>query len=389
MDPIKFTKEEFEKLVAGLVASGLDSKVKELGLDKVDRKFGQPFSLVGVKSQEELEAMSKKEKTARFIKALFYKDMGALAQMKAQSEGVGSEGGFAVPEEWVAEIARIAEDFGLVRKLARHVPMGSDTKNYPTLTTSVAVSFPGENTEGSDSDIVLANVQLLAKTAVGLTVLSNELLADANVSLVDYLSELYAEALAGSEDDQGLTGTGSPFTGILSASGTNVVTAPAGEDTFAEAANPDNLRDMISAVKSSVLPGSVFIMHRSVWGIVQKKKASDGHYFVSVAQPVLNPNSAPQQASLSAVGTIWGYPVYLSDHMPSVSAASTKFIIFGNMRNLWFGDRQTMTASISDSATIGGVNAFAANQSVLRVTERYALAVGLPAGFAVLETNAV
>lgn len=387
MDPIKFNKDEFEKLIVGVAKSALDEKVKELGLDKPRN----PFSAVGVKTDEEIKALNQKEKTARFIKALYFKDMGALAQLKAQSEGVGSEGGFAVPEEWVADIARIAEDYGLVRKLARSVPMGSDTKNYPTLTTSVAVSFPGENTEGTDSDIVLANVQLLAKTAVGLTVLSNELLADANVNLVDYLTELYAEALAGEEDDQGLAGTGSPFTGILSAGGVNTVTAPVGQDTFAEALDPDNLRDMISAVKSSVLPGSVFIMHRSVWGEVQKKKSTlDGQYFVSVAQPVLNPNSA-NSGSLTAVGTIWGYPVYLSDKMPamSASAASTKFVIFGNMRNLWFGDRQMMTASISDSATIGGVNAFAANQSVLRVTERYAIAVGLPAGFAVLETNAV
>ena len=162
------------------------------------------------------------------------------------------------------------------------------------------------------------------------------------------------------------------------------------EDTFAEAANPDNLRDMIAQVKSSVLPGSVFVMHRSVWAIVQKKKASTGgDYFVSVANPVLGPNSAADiRPGILPAGTIWGYPVYLSDKMPSSTAVSTKFVIFGNMRNLWLGDRQQMTMNISDSATIGSTNAFAANQSAVRVTERYAIAVGLPAGFAVLQTAA-
>lgn len=391
MEPVKLDKKEFENLIVGVTKNALEEKIRELGLDKVDRKFGMYApSLVGLKSEDELEKMSKKERVARFVKALYYKDMGALAQVKAQSEGTGSEGGFAVPEEFTADIARIAEDWGLVRKLSRKVPMGSDTRNYPRLATSVSVTFPGENTEGTPSDFVLENVVLNAKTAVGLTVLSNELLADANVNLVNYLAELYGEALAGEEDAQGLVGTGAPFTGIMTATGVNPVVAPTGNSTFAlAAANLDNFREMISAVKVTTLGGAVFVMHPEIWGAVQKSKASTGgDYFASAANPILLPNSSTVANMVG--GSLWGYPVYLSDKMPALgdTAISTPFVIFGNLNNLWFGDRQSVTMAISDSATIAATNAFAANQSVVRVTERFALAVGLPKAFAKLVTSA-
>ena len=47
-----------------------------------------------------------------------------------------------------------------------------------------------------------------------------------------------------------------------------------------------------------------------------------------------------------------------------------------------------MSLSVSDVATVGSVNAYASNQSVVRVIQRTGLAVGLPTGFSVLKTAA-
>jgi len=372
------------------VNSMLDTKMKELGMDKADAKAANiPAAFLGV-SEEDLGKMTKGEKASKFIKAVFHKDMNVLASMKAMNEGTGSAGGFLVPEEYAAEIARIAEDFGLVRKFARKINMGTDTLNLPTLTTNVTVSFPGEAVAGTASDLVLGNTALSAKTAVGLTVLSNELLADANVSLTNILAELFGEALAGTEDEQGLAGTGSPFTGILGNANVNVVTMAAGKDTFSEL-DADDLRDLISAIKPLALSGAGFILHRSVWGVIQKLK-QNSQYVVSLAVPAVGDNAKAGMGGPagSPVGTIWGYPVYLSEKMPAISATaiSTKYIIFGNLSHLWFGDRQQMTLDISNAATIGAANTFATNQSAVRVTERIAIAVGLPTAFAVLRTAA-
>ena len=381
-EEIKLQKQELEKIVADVTKQAVDARVKELG---IDRKFGNSYAGL---SEEKLAAMDKKAKVAEFIKAVFKKDLGSLAQMKAMNEGTGSAGGFIVPEEWAAEVNRIVEDFGLVPKLARRYPMKYDTLRVPRLASSVSVSYPGEATAGTPSQPVFEEVTLLAKTLVGLTAMTNELLEDANVDVVNLLTELFAEAIAGEVDAQGLGTAGAPFTGILEDTGVTVVTAATGDDTFAEAATPDYCRDLIASIKPWALQGAAFIMHRSVWAIIQKKKSSTGgDYFASAANPVLSASATTGYPNAVA-GTLWGYPVYLSDKMPSTSAVSTKFIIFGNLKHLYWGVRKDLSMAISEHATVGSDNLFEKNMSAVRVLTRHSVAVGLPAAFAVLKTAA-
>src|SRR3989344_1261918 len=304
-EKVQMTKDELEGLLAGVASSAIDARIKELGLDKIDRRFGMyPSGLVG-KTDEDIAKMDKGARIAEFVKAVFRKDMASLASLKALNEGTGSAGGFVVPEEWAAEVNRIVDDFGLVPKLSRRYPMKYDTLRIPRLASSVSVSYPGEGAAGTASQPVFEEVTMLAKTLVGLTAMTNELLEDANVDVVNLLTELFAEAIAGEADKQGLTGTGSPFTGVLGDAGVTVVTAPTGDDTFAEAASPDNLRDLIANVKPWALQGASFIMHREVWGIVQKKKATgSGEYFISTANPVLLPNDARSGFPTAIAGTI-------------------------------------------------------------------------------------
>lgn len=375
---------KFRKYLMNHTNRAINRAVRDMGLSKVDRKWG---AFDGI-SDEDVKKLNKTEKISRFIKAVFMKDNVSL---KALSEGVNADGGFQVPEEFAAEVNRVVEDFGIVRKLSRKIPMISDTMNVPRLSASVQVTFPGENTAGSESQPTWENVQLLAKTAVGLTVSSNELLADANIDVVNLLVELFGEALASQEDLQGLRGTGSPFTGILNEAGVAEVVMANGNLLFADV-EPDDLRDIATQIKPWALSGAGYVMHRTVWGEIQKKKASDGTYFISVATPVLGGVAGPQgvNAGLS-VGTIWGYPVWLSEQMPATSdgsQTSKTFLIFGNLTHLYFGDRQIITMAISDAATVGSNNTFEQNQSALRMTERYALAVGLPAALARLKTSA-
>lgn len=386
-DKVTLTKEELVSLVgeaASIKAAEIvEAKVKELGLDQASNKF--------VKAGKDAESIGKqegKQKTATFIKALYNKDAATLSIFKAMSEGTGSAGGFIVPEEFAAEVNRVVEDFGLVAKLARKIPMKSDTLNIPRLSASVTVSYPGENTSGTGSQPTLQQVQLLSKTLVGITPMSNELLEDADVDVVDLLVELFAEAIAGEIDNQAFNGVGSPFTGILTDSGVTVVTAATGGSTFALAGTPDNCRDLISNVKPWALQGAAYFMHRLNWAIIQKTKASTGgDYFASAANPILSGNAAAGYPTAIA-GTLWGYPVYLSDKLVSTTAVSTKFIVFGNLKHVYLGVRKEMGILISEHATVGSDNLFAANMSAVRVTTRHAIAVGLPSAFACLKTSA-
>ena len=370
-----------------LVSEKLDAHMKALSIDAAAAKKGDlPAAFLGM-SEEQVAKMSKGEKAAKFIKAVFHKDMDSLRAMKALSEGTDSAGGFLVPEEFRSEVYRIANDYGLARKLCTRIPMKRDVLNMPTLTTSVSVYWPGEGAAGTESNPVFGRTRLEAKTLVGLTVLSNELLKDPDVDIVNMLAELFAEAMAGEEDNQLFNGTGSPFTGILVNASVNVVTMATGQDTFAEVLAGD-LRDLISQIKAVALPGAAYFMHRSVWGIVQKIQYNS-NYVVALQNPMITPASAAAiNPNLLPVGTVWGYPVFLSDLIVSTSAVSTKFIAFGNLKYAWFGDRGQMGLKISDSATVNGNNVFAENESAVRFTERVAIAVGLPTAFAVLKTAA-
>ncbi len=373
--------QSITETVPTMVKEQIEEQLKALGLDEVARK-----NIFGDKS-EEVKDLEGKEKIAKFIGAVTRKDealIKALVGEKAMTEGTSTAGGYLVPEEFQAEVVRLAEDYGLVRAMARIIPMKSDTRNIPRLSSSVTVYWPGENTAGTVSQPAFGQVQLIAKTAVGLTVISNELLEDSDPSVVDLLVELFAEALAGEEDKQGLVGSGSPFTGVLNDTNVAVLSMGTGNTAFSNV-TADDLRDLIAQLKPLALKGAGFILHRSVWAIVQKLKDSNGQYIASTANPVVSGDANRQTA---AVGAIWGYPVYLSEQMPSTSAANTKFIIFGNLRHLFLGDRKQMTLSVSDSATVGSDNVFEQNSSAVRVTERIAIAVGLPQAFAVLKTSA-
>jgi HK97 family phage major capsid protein len=387
-ETVKMTKEDLTQMLTSIAETALEAKAKDLGFEKGATKVAMPFS---GKSREEIASLDSKSKAVEFIKAVYAKDLNTLASFKALNETSNPAGGFLVPEEWAAEVNRIVEDFGLIAKLGRRYPMKSDTLRVPRLASSVSVSYPGEGVAGTPSQPVFEQVVLSAKTLVGLTAMTNELLEDANVDVVNLLTELFAEAIAGETDAQGLVGNGAPFTGILNDTDVNEVDAESGETSFEDAATPDNFRNMISAVKPWALQGAAFIMHRTVWAAAQKKKASTGgDYFASAVNPVLTGATADQGFPTAQAGTMWGYPVYLSDKMPALTdtAVDTRFAIFGNLKHLYVGARKDMAVSISQDATVGSDNLFEQNMSAVRVVARHALAVGLPSAFAVLKSAA-
>lgn len=390
---ISMKKEELvalmEEVSSKAAATAVEAAIKEKGLDKVQPKFLPNYkgSIAG-KSEEEVGKMAMKEKAASFIKAVYHKDAQSLSQFKSMTEGTDSSGGFLVPEEFAAEVFRVVEDFGLIPKLAMKFPMTGDTLNVPRLSSSVSVYWPGETGAGTVSQPVFEAVVLAAKTLMGITPMSNELLADANVSVVDLLTTLFAEAIAGELDNQGFNGVGAPFTGILTDTGVTVYQPATGNSTFTLCSTPDNARTLLSKIKPWSLQGAAFVMHRTVWALFQTTKASTGgNYFISTNNPVLS-GIAGQGFPLAMAGTMWGYPVYLSDKMPTSTAVSTKYVIFGNLGHMFMGTRADISVTISQDATVGSVNLFAQNMSAVRVITRCAIAVGLPTAFAVLETSA-
>lgn len=134
---------------------------------------------------------------------------------KAQSEGVDSAGGFLVPEELLASIIVLREQFGVFRQECRVIPMGRDTLNWPRRTGGLTAYFTNENTAITESEAAWDNVNLTAKKLAVLTRMSSEIDEDAVISIADWLVEEIAYAFASKEDDCGFSGDGtSTYGGI-------------------------------------------------------------------------------------------------------------------------------------------------------------------------------
>lgn len=134
---------------------------------------------------------------------------------KAQGEGVDSAGGFLVPEELMANIIVLREQFGVFRRECQVVPMGSDTLNWPRRVGGLTAYFTGENQSATESQAAWDNINLTAKKVAVLTRMSNEIAEDAVVSVADWLVGEIAYAFALKEDDTGFNGDGtSSYGGI-------------------------------------------------------------------------------------------------------------------------------------------------------------------------------
>ena len=304
-----------------------------------------------------------------------------------------SRGGYLVSKEVESAILRIAASVGLIMSQAQKWPMGTDEKGIPNYTGAfLEGEFLGFDAAGGITGVNFGQANLIVKKWQLAFVVGNDCLADADVQLADWLLALGGEALANMVDKQGFVGTGAPFIGVLNHNDVTVYTLPTGHDTFAEFDVVVDAADTIANLEESVLEGSAWYMNRTVWAKLRTQKDSAGNFILpqagAASAQVLTNN--PTGGGIRPAGELAGFPVYTTRHLPGIaaSAVSTKFIIFGNMKALAFGDKGEMTVSQHESGTFGGKEIALADQRALVLKKRVALTVALGAAFVVVKTAA-
>ncbi len=374
------TMEELEKKIADVVnavapevvAQALEEKLKEL--DKPALRKAIVDDKLGGKEEE----VEKYEKIAKFYKAVIE---GDVATLKVLSGSTGAAGGYLVPTELYKEIVGLAHEQSIVLPRARHFPMKSNALDIPARGTAPNVYWVEEGAAKTvDTAMNFGKKTLSAKKLVAIVPLTDELLEDSIVDIVDYVNAEVAEQFALEFDNQALTGTGSPITGILGDANVNTVTMDTGKTAFSDI-DADYLSQMTDALRSVALPGATFIMHRTILGKVRVLKDNNGQYIW--AAPAGN-----QPA------TIWGYPYLLSDKMPALSesGADKAFVAFGNLKYFYVGDKGEMKVDMSQEASVteGGTlkSAYEYDWTLLRFVWRVGGLVGVPAAFSILKTAA-
>lgn len=384
--------EELKKELFGAVDESIKSNLEAIVGPKVAEEVAKTVRTMRIESAVQGRDVTgldneTKRSFAEGIRAIATGEKAAYLEQNDQT------GGYVVPTEVHQGILRIAATVGLIARDARIWSMGSDSLEIPRYTGSVMQGeYIGEDEEGDETQNDIGVARLFAKQWIAIFRLSNALLADASVSLADWLMAMAAEGLAYRLDREGFMGgtyAGSPFVGLLASGDVTTQTLGSGKTGF-NTFDPLEAAIAIGTVPTAALPDGAFYFHPTVWARLKGKQDSTSkeYDFRQDNSPLM---SFQKENGLSPVGNIQGYPVYTTDVLPafSASAISTKFGVFGNLKlALAVGDRGPMEIAKSTEATVGGKSLFRANQTAIRFTHRHAVSIQLPAAAVVLKTAA-
>ena len=313
------TKEAISKLMFEIRSMALPREVRELA--KVTDNFAltkQWLRALAQQRQGNPEAMSKVQ-----------------AQIRAMGESTnsGADGGYLVPEEFSTLVITKKSAIAKMRKFATVIPMVTDKLHVPYDNNNTAPTWESENSNPTPSDASFAEITLTPYKLKVLSVVSNELLADANVSIINYLAEQFARTMAAEEDKQFFTGNGSSKpTGLRSLSVTSVTQAGA------SLAYSDVLK-LFMALPEQYRANATFAT--SPTGIQLLMGLVDDQH-----RPIFMPS---WEAGKPA--TLFGRPLIEVADWPTNltvgSASNTTEIWFGDLSTYVVGDRQALEMSIS------------------------------------------
>ena len=286
-------------------------------------------------------------------------------EVRAQSEGVNTAGGYLVPIEMEQSIIDLKETYGVFRNKAFVLPMGTDLVHWPRRTSGLTSYFVGENTAATESDIAVDNITLVAKKLATLTRMSSEVDEDAVINLADYIANEAAQALAYKEDVCGFTGTGlATHGGIVGL----VQLFTNGLDTYVGAVNATAGHDLFSEVDAADLGAVIgtlpeYAMGNAKWYC---SKVAKGLVFGRLAASA--GGNTIQTLAGGLQDSFLGFPIVTSPLLPSTTST------INNTPMLFFGD-------LSKAAVIGtrrGIRIektseryFVEDQIAIKATERF------------------
>lgn len=344
------------KQLAGIIADkkglGEDDK-EELNKDIKTKIFTSWGGMKEVSYPSDLKSLTKDEKIVTFFKALVYSKNDPASQqvLRALTE-TDSEGGYLVPEELRTEVFRVLPDFVIMRNLARVLPMSSDTLKINSLSARPTAYWTSEYQSKSTTSAEFGQISLSPNDLVCLLPITEQLLADANIDLVQFIIQLFAEAIGLAEDKAFFTGSGSGQPkGITQESIANQGLAGASPSM-------DDIIDLIDLVPQRVVqsPKAAFVANRKVKRQLRKIKDGNNDYIWRDGKGGVGGSGE----SVRLPDTLYGYPFYEQNDL------NQSELYFGDWSMYIIGDRQTMAVQ----TTTEGGDAWRRNAMEIKAVER-------------------
>ena len=243
----------------------------------------------------------------------------------ALSEGVDSEGGYLVPDEFERTLVTSLADQNVMRGLVKVIQTTSGDRKIPVVSTHGTATWLDEGAPYSESDEAFSQVSLSAFKLGTFLKISEELLNDSAFDVETYLAGEFARRIGAAEEEAFLvgTGTGKP-TGLLHASSgaqSSVTAAKATEITA------DELIDLHYSLRAPYRKNAVWLTNDTTVKAIRQLKDANGQY---LWQPAL---------TASTPDTVLGRPVHTSVFVPEIKAGA-KTVAFGDLSYYWVADRQ-------------------------------------------------
>lgn len=305
-------------------------------MDALETKFSRPGG--GAVDAHQTDALEHKH---AFLNGFITRgDDSALKQIEAKGLSTttngGGDGGFAVPHVIDTEIEKQLRDLSPMRSICKVKTI--ETSNYTRLlnvggTGSDWVGEAGARTETATpslQEITITPGEIYANAAA-----TQRALDDMQFDAEAWLTEEVAEAFAAKEGDAFINGDGNNKpTGFLHSSvvgdiGKVTTTAP---DAFD---GPDNLVDLVHALKARYRQGAKFVMNSATLAAVRKMKDGDGNF-------IWRPGLVEGQPDM-----LLGYPVVEAEDMPDI-AAGAYAVAFGNFERGYTIVERTGTRVLRD-----------------------------------------
>jgi HK97 family phage major capsid protein len=270
--------------------------------------------------------------------------MRGVGTKAGMNEGTTTAGGFLTPDEFADDWTAYVREESIALQFARIVPMSSDVKYIAredaTVFTLDGVKITTEAQAATEVSPTVDRTTLTAQRMDGYVRVTNEDLDDARVAggFVAQLLDQFSEAQGQKCDSCVFLGTGSPMSGVFKSSGYSQVFGT-GSSNFSELLESD-LRGIVAKVLKSKR-GRWYCNKSVLWTVIYNLRDSQNRPLF-----VQSPSLGNQGG-----GMVWGYPVTETYQAPSTSAASTGFILFGDLDGVVIGERSRATSLFVDPYT--------------------------------------
>ena len=322
----------YEKMEQEIVDLGHEIERQER-LDSFEREMNAPTAKPLTGKPETAKTDSKTGLASDEYKAAFWNQVRAKdgipsAVRDALSEGVDSEGGYLVPDEFEHTLVQALSMNNIVRDHAHVFTTNSGTHKIPVVTSKGTAAWVDEGGTITEADDVFSQQLIGAHKVATIIKVSEELLNDAAFDLEKYFSTEFARRIGNTEEDAFLNGNGvGKPTGIFDKTAGAQIGVTAGSAT---AITADEIIDLFYSLDGAYRREAIWVLIDTTIKAIRKLKDNNGQY---LWQPALHEGT---------FDTLLGKRIFTSPYVPEIGAGK-KSIAFGDFSFYWIGDRQGIT----------------------------------------------